>query len=86
MCRFSFYITAALLTFGIGSFIAFKFFGYITNQTTIQSIEEFEQESSTPNQTSLQPTGDVVFNEVDECEEYSGEAIYQPIIRKWLHG
>jgi hypothetical protein len=86
MRRFSFYITVALLTFGIGSFIAFQFFWHTEKQPAVQSIEEFKPEISIPTRIHLPQIRDVVLNEIDECEEYSDEVIYQPIIKKWLRG
>lgn len=83
---FSFYITVALLTFGIGSFTAFKLFSHTEKQSLVQSTNEVRPEISIPAKISLPQTGNVVLNEVDGCNDWNGETIYQPIIRKWLRG
>jgi hypothetical protein len=86
MRYFTFYILIALLTFGIGSFVAFKFIWQKERQTIVQNIQEPSQEINVQIQNSLPQKNEVFFDKDDECKEWSDEVDYQPIIKKWLRG
>jgi hypothetical protein len=86
MRRFTFHILIALLTFGIGSFVAFKFVWQKERQTIVQNSQESRQEIDVQIQKPLPQRNENVFDKDDECKEWSDEVDYQPIIKKWLRG
>jgi len=84
MRRFAFYIVVALLTFGLGSLIASRFFWQKEEQIVVHDIQESKQEISIQTQIPL-PQKNNFPNEDNKCERW-GEVDYQPIIKKWILG
>jgi hypothetical protein len=84
MRRYTFYLSVALLAFGIGSFVVFKFYFKNAEQPVItQAIEKNKLEIKEKFPTSIQK-----ISEDDEIndEEKAAFDVLKPTIKKWLRG
>ncbi len=84
MRRYTFYLSVALLAFGIGWFVVFKFYLKRAEQTVITQTREMnksEIEEYVP--TSTQETSD---DDEINYEEKATFDVLRPTIKKWLRG
>ncbi len=84
MRRRAFYLAVALLAFGIGSFVVFKFYWsekIITNSKIqlFETVDAQQQKNEYP-QTKIEDIED------EELVDENLEEKFKPIIRKWLKG
>ncbi len=84
MRRYTFYLAVALLAFGIGSFVVFKFY-WSSKNTTKSEIQLFEtvnaqQQKTESPQPKIKDVGD------GEPVVENLEEKFKPILRKWLKG
>ena len=84
MRRFTFHILIAVLTFGVGSFIVSNFLINKDKRVVIEHTQEIIQEKV--QKTEYAMTNSKIETNKSNCDEWSDEVDYQPIIKKWLNG
>ncbi len=82
MRRYTFYLSVALLAFGIGSSVVFNFYFKRTEQSVIAQTTETNKLENTK-QTSIQET---LQDEEPDEEEKAAFDVLKPTIKKWLRG
>ena len=83
MRRYTFYLSVALLAFGIGSFVVFNlYFKHAEQSVTAQTTEASKSENK--EQNLAQQTSQDDDEAIDEDE--GAFKVLEPTIRKWLHG
>lgn len=86
MRRIFFYLSVALLAFGIGSSVAFEFYWNtekIVPKVKVEKFEVTESKQSSNDDSEIQTIED---SEDKVCSGISQDDIFEPVIKKWLKG